>query len=77
MEMRAKQPVSFRAKAAELRATAESYGNPELRTGILEIADSWEELAHRIEADGAVRPTGNTGRETGPGPEPLCTEGSA
>ena len=45
------QNVSFREKAAALRATAESYTNPELRTGILELADQWEELACRIEAE--------------------------
>ena len=49
--MSAKQNVSFRSKAAALRATAESYANPELRTGILELAEQWEELASRIEAE--------------------------
>jgi hypothetical protein len=49
--MSAKHNVSFRSKAAALRATAESYTNPELRTGILELAEQWEELASRIEAE--------------------------
>lgn len=47
----AKENVSFRSKAAELRATADSYSNAELRTGILELAEQWEELARRIEAE--------------------------
>ena len=51
MDGQAKQNVSFRSKAAELRATAESYTNPELRMGMLELAEQWEELARRIEAE--------------------------
>jgi hypothetical protein len=63
MEGRAKQAVGFRAKAAELRARAEVYVIPDLRTGILEIADSWEQLADRIEADGAAHSESNPGHE--------------
>jgi hypothetical protein len=77
MEGRAKQAVSFRAKAAELRARAEVYVIPDLRTGILEIADSWEQLADRIEAEGAVQPKGNPGHESCLKPEPQCGEDSA
>jgi hypothetical protein len=65
MDLQAKQTVSFRSRAAALRATADTYLNPELRKGILEIADQWEELGRRIESEahhaaGAVRePHGN------------------
>jgi len=74
MEARAKRTVSFCAKAAELRATAEAYVNPELRMGILEIADLWEQLALRIEADRAAQPKKGPGRENRPELEPHCGE---
>jgi len=51
MDPQPKLNVSFSSKAAELRARADTYLIPELRKGILEIADWWEELARRIESD--------------------------
>jgi len=74
MEALARQTASFRAKAVELRAKAEAYMIPELRTGILEIADSWEQLERRIEADGAAQPKRDPGHEYRSGPEPCCGE---
>jgi len=51
MDPQAKQNVGFRSKAAKLRAAADTYSNPELKKGILEIADQWEELGLRIESE--------------------------
>jgi hypothetical protein len=69
-----KQTASFSAKAAELRAMAEAYVIPELRTGILEIADLWEQLERRIEADAAAPPKRYPERENYPEPEPRRGE---
>jgi len=42
----------FRRKAAELRRVAGTYDHPELKQGMLELADRWEQLGDKIEADG-------------------------
>jgi len=41
----------FRRKAAALREAAEGY-HPELKQGMLDLADRWEQLGDKIEADG-------------------------
>jgi hypothetical protein len=42
----------FRVKAAQLRLSATTFNHPELKQGMLDLADHWDDLCDKIEADG-------------------------
>ncbi len=55
MTKQAERIATYRAKAIELRNFAAASSTEELRLGILEIADKWEQLAERLDTIGSLR----------------------
>jgi hypothetical protein len=53
MEDNARSARGYRARAAQLRAEAETMSNPNTREALLRIASSYEQLAKRVEKSGS------------------------
>jgi hypothetical protein len=51
MERGSSKAITFRQRAAELRADAESVTDPELKQKLLDIAASFEMVAAELEAN--------------------------
>ena len=49
----ASKAVEFRRRAADIRAMVKDFLTPEVREGLLKIAEDWERLAQGAERDAA------------------------
>jgi hypothetical protein len=57
-------PVAFRENAARVARLADEMTDPEMKTALLDLAETWTELAHKLDAVNKMAGDLLSGRDT-------------